>query len=223
MNFGRLKARVVTELGGYNVTDDATFLGEIANEAVRDVLLQTGVKVVVRTVALTAGSSDYTLDDEVLLVKAAYLDGERPLQQVTPDEMDWLRSTNPATDTDILRYALDGNDLFMVYPEPSAATTVYLRVVLKPTEMSSDAHDPKDATYGGVPTEFHPAVLAYMLWKAGSGDDDQSSGQGERYREDYEREIKKVRRYVNMKGNVKLPRATVGRRRLVPRDNSADW
>lgn len=227
--FARLKARTVEEIGGYNVTTDATLLGELANEAVRDLLLQTGVKVVLRTVALTADEDDYTLDDEVLLIKSAWIDGSRPLEPVSPSDIDWLRSADsPSSDT-VTRYALAGNDLFMVYPAPSSAATVNLRVVLKPTEMSSDAHDPKDATYGGIPTEFHPALLAYMYWKAASADDDQSSGQGERYRIAYEGqdgrggELAKVRKYVNGKANVRLPRATVGRRRSVPHDPSADW
>jgi hypothetical protein len=225
--FARLKARTVAEIGGFDVTADATLLGEFANEAVRDVLLQTGAKVSTGTVTLTANTNDYTLDSAVLLIKNAYLDGstDHGLTQVGSAELLEMRvrGSSVSSSDGPWYYALEGSDLFRVYPTPSSAGVINITYVPKPTEMSSDAHDPASATYGGIPTEFHPALLAYMYWKAASADDDQSSGQGERYKADYEAEIKKIRKYLNTKGNVRLPRAAVGRRRYVPRDPSADW
>jgi hypothetical protein len=205
------------------VTADATVLGEWANDAVRDLLLQTGVKVATGTVTLTANTSDYTLDAAVMLIKHAYLDGttDHMLTQLAPADLLEMRVRGSATSSSDgpWYYALDGADLFRVYPTPTSAGTINLTYVPKPTEMSADAHDPSNATYGGIPTEFHPALLAYMYWKAASADDDQSSGQGERYRESYEAEVRKVRKYVNGKGNVRLPRASVGSRRYVPTRN----
>lgn len=223
--FARLKARCVSEIGGLDVTNDATFLGELANEAVRDVLLQTGVKVKTGTVTLTAGTADYTIDDEILLIKNIYYDGtvDRRLVQLSPEQLLEKRIYGSSSGDTVTFYALEGNDLLRLYPTPSSAGTIQFTFVGKPTEMSSDAHDPSSATYGGIPTEFHPALLAYMYWKAASADDDSSSGQGERYREQYEREIKKVRRYVNGKGNVRLPRARVGVKQYVPGHPSVDW
>lgn len=222
-----MKALTVLEIGGMNVTDNATELGEWANFAVRDLLLQTGVKVGTGTVTLTADVNDYTLDAAVLGIKHAYVDGttDHMLTQVGSGELLEMRvrgSSVSSTDGPWY-YALEGNDLFRVYPTPSSAGTINITYIPKPTEMSSDSHDPSNATYGGIPTEFHPALLAYMYWRAASADDDSSSGQGERYREQYEREVAKVRKYVNRKGGVRLPRARVGRRRRVPSDNSADW
>jgi hypothetical protein len=226
MNFGRLKARTVSEIGTYDVTADATILGELANEAVRDFLLETGVKVVTATASLTANTWEYTLDATVLAIKGAYIDGtsDYATEQVSPETIRQMQISNPSTQTGTsLYYALEGSDLLMVFPTPSAAATLKLYVVQTPTEMSSDGHDPSTATYGGIPVEHHPALLQYMFWQLASSDDDSSSGQGERYREGYERLVKRARKVTNMKGNVRLPRATVGRRRYVPSDPSRDY
>lgn len=225
MTFGRLKGATASIIGSLNVTDDAVLLGEFANQAVRDVLLKTGVKVSVGTVALTANTSDYTLDDEVLLIKHAYLDAtsDRMLERISATDLLEARTRGTSASSDApWQYALEGADLFRVYPTPSSAGTINFTYVPKPTEMSSDAHDPATATYGGIPVEHHLALELYMLWRAADATDDASSGQGKRYQELYDSEIRKVRKYVNMKGGTRLPRATVGRRRYVPSDPSVD-
>lgn len=224
--FARLKARTVAEIGGYDVTNDATILGEWANDAVRDVLLRTGVYVQESTATLTANTDDETLDDEILLIKSLYVDGSSSdylAMQVSPSELIEMRVRGASSTDGFLFYALQGSNLLRVYPTPTTNLTLNFTFVGKPTEMSLDAHDPSNATYGGIPVEFHPALLAYMFWKAASADDDSSSGQGERYRDDYERELRKVRKYVNMKGNSRLPKVPTGRRHRIPRDPSADW
>ena len=226
MNLGRLLARTAAEIGTYDVTADATLLKEIANEAVRDFLLETGVKVVTATATLTANVWEYTLDASILTIKGAYVDGanDQRTEQVSPETLRQMQMASASTATGTyLYYALEGNDLLMVYPTPSTSATLKLYVVQKPTEMSSDSHDPSSATYGGIPTEHHPALLAYMYWKIGSADDDSSSAQGERYREEYERLVRRCRRATNTKGNVRLPRAVVGSgRRLLRHDPSQD-
>ncbi len=226
MNLGRLKARSAGELGSYDVTTDTTLLTEIANEAVRDFLLETGVKVVAANASLTASTWEYTLDASVLTIKGAYVDGstDSHAEQVSPETLRTMQIASSATQTGVtLYYALEGNDLLLVYPTPSEAATLKMYVVQKPTEMSSDSHDPADATYGGVPSEHHPALLAYMYWHLASQDDDASSAQGERYEKRYEKLCKRARKVTNMKGNVRAPRAIVGgRRRFPPPDNRTD-
>lgn len=226
MNLSRLLARTVAEIGTFDVTADATFLKEVANEAVRDFLLETGVKVVTATASLTANVWEYTLDSSILLIKGAYVDGanDQRTEQVSPETLRQMQMSSTATATGTyLYYALEGNDLLMVYPTPSASATLKMYVVQKPTEMGLDSHDPSSSTYGGIPTEHHPALLAYMYWKVASADDDSSSAQGERYREEYERLVRRCISKTNMKGNVRLPRAVVGSgRRMLRHDPSQD-
>lgn len=229
--FGALKSKIVRRIGG-NTTDNDTELGEFLNEAVREILLRTQIKVTTATVSLTANTWEYTLDSSVLLIKRVVWDGstdDRKLRRVSPDELVEMQTRGTSPSDSFLYYALDGGDLFMVYPTPSASATLKLYVVQRPTEMSSASHDPSNATYGGIPVEFHPAIEEYGLWKFADQDDDSSSGQGERYRLGFEGAdgnggwIGKIRKYRTMKGGTTLPRAKVGRRRYVPSDNSADF
>lgn len=220
----QLRSRVSAKLGldATAAGADETLVDGWLNEGVVDVLLQTGCKVTTGTVNLTAGTSDYTLDATVLLIKDAYTtsSGETyRLRQVSAPELIDMRVTDATSDSPSLYYALYGADLFMVYPTPAAADTVTLYHVPKPTVMSTGTHDPSNATYGGVPTEFHKAIEYYALAQGADYQNDETSAQGERYRSMYENELKRVRKLVNVKANVRVPVATVGRSRRVPRRN----
>lgn len=224
--FARLKAKTANIIGSLDVTTDATVLGEWANEAVRDVLVKTSVKVATSTVSLIADTNDYTLDAAVLRIKHLYLDGttDTALVQVRGGELLNMRmGSNVSSSTAPYYYALEGTDLLRVYPTPSSAGVLNFTYIPKPTEMSSDSHDPSNVTYGGIPVEHHLALEMYMLWRAADFDDDASSAQGERYREQYDRELKKIRAALNMKGGVRPPRSRFGpARRPRTADNSAD-
>lgn len=223
-----LEQSIVDQIRSLNRTTHSTALKRWLNEAVRDVLIRTGVKVTSSTVSLTAGTADYTLDAAAMRIKAATFDGDpdRPLRQVSPAEIDEMRARGDATASDsddVWYYALSGTDLFMIYPTPSATGTINLRVVQKPTEMSSDAHDPSNATYGGIPVEHHRALEMYGLWRAAQYDRTEAFRYGELFREQYERELTLIRGVVNLKGGTTLPRGRVGRSRYLPSDPSADF
>lgn len=224
----QLRSRVSAKLGTDPTASgsDETLVDGWLNEGVIEVLLQTGCKVISGTMSLVAGTKDYDLDTGILAVKHAYITASSQdyrMEQVSPHELiDMrLRGSN-AQSSPALYYAVEGSHLFMVYPTPAAADTVTLYYVPRPTAMSSGAHDPSNTTYGGVPAEMHKAIEYYALWQGADYQNDETSGQGERYRQMFDAEIKKQRRWVNSKGNVRLPRAVVGRRRPIPRDPSTD-
>lgn len=225
---GDLRDEVAEEIGSINTTDDVTKIDRFLNRAVRDFLSKTGIYVTEATTLETADSGDYTLDTAIMLIKNIYVTSgtvDYPLEQVSPQQiLDWRLASSSSTSPSRY-YALNGANMLMVYPTPSGNDTVTLYYVAVPTEMSSTSHDPSDATYGGVPVLFHDALALYAMWKLASFDDDQSSAQGQRYRDDYRDRIKEARKYVSMKGNTVAPRARVGGRRrgLRLHDNSADW
>jgi hypothetical protein len=182
------------------------------NEGVTDFLLQTGCKVIPASMPLTDDEQDYTLDTGVLLIKYAYLDGtssDTVLEQVSPEELVAMRLRGVSTGGFPVYYSMNGSNLFSVYPTPDSDDgSIVIYYIPRPVLLAETTDSPDE-----IPAEFHPAVEFYALWRLASYDDDASSAQGERYREAYEREMRKARRYVNGKGNVKLARATVGRRR----------
>ena len=182
---------------------DETLLDGWANEAVLDILLQTRCYVAVSTTTLTANTGDYTLDTAILHVVDCYLTASSTgyrLRQVSPQELLDMRVTSPGAASPATCFAVAGSNLLMLYPTPSTADTLSVYYVPRPTAMSAGTHDPSNTTYGGIPTEFHRAIVKYVEAEAADYRDDKSSDQGDRYRSDYMVWLGKIRKYVNQKG-----------------------
>lgn len=217
-----LQTNVATELG-LNTTDDGSTITKHLNDAVIDVLLRTRCYVTTATMSETSGTGDYTLDTGLLVANKAYVTAsgtDFPMEPMGIDELIDLR-LNATSASPARFYAVQGT-LVSVYPTPSAADTVTIFYVPRPTAMSSGANDPSTATYGGIPAEFHVGLELYAQWKMGSQSDDASSGQGARYKQDYEEFLRRMKRQLTHKLGAKLPRARVGRasRLSVRHDNS---
>lgn len=225
-----LRTRVYSRLGldstssGTDETETTAYL----NEAVVDILLQTGVYVTTTTISLSASTADYTLSSAIIRIKEAYLTSggqNYRIEQISPAELLDRRLGNGSSSSPALFYAIDGGNTLLVYPTPAASGTITIYHVPRPTSMSSGSHDSSNATYGGVPDEFSPAIVAYACWKLGDREDDRTSNNGQTYFAEYQEYwIPKIRKYTNLKGNVRLPPIGLnrGRRKLVAHDPSTD-
>lgn len=159
-----------------------------------------------------------------LAVQDIYVSGNtHRLERKTPAEIYDLRVSQPMTAVNApWYYALNGANRLEVYPTPTSAVTLVAVHVPKPTEMSSDSHDPSDTTYGGIPVEFHPALEEYAKWKMADYDDDSTSQNGLVYQAEYLRLVRDARRAIKQRGGRTLGRAVVGRKPRVPSTPSTD-
>ena len=205
--------------------DDQDFIDARVNEGVAKVLTRTSCKVLPATMTLTAASANYTLSTSILSVIDVYLVGAATseasqLARVTPAEMLGLRARNPIADSPVRRYAVDGGNLLMIYPTPTAADVIHLLYVPRPTTLASGTDTPSE-----VPAEWHDLVSYYALFRCADYDDDASSQMGDRYRALYEQGLLDMKKALNRFGGHRLAPAVVNRRRrvLVPHDPSADW
>lgn len=224
--FAELKTEVCEQIGSINTTDDDTKLARYLNRGVRHVLRHTHCYQVETSV--TPGAADnYTLAASLLdIVDASFTASAQnyELERVTPREIRRMRRASASTASGPTRYyALAGANLLMFYPQPGAADTLSLLNVPAPTAMSSGSHDPSNATYGGIPSEFHEALEFYACFRGASYDDDESSSQGQRYYELFRERISQIRKGGLLKGGRSLPRARVGRQAFSPRDPSTDF
>ena len=205
---------------------DETLVDAWANEAVIDILLETRCYVSSATTSLTVDEGDYTLDSDILHVVDVHLTsgGVRyRLKQVAPQQLLDMRVTdNGEAASPISHFAVAGSNLLMVYPIPSSADSMTLYYVPRPTVMSTGTNDPSTTTYGGIPSEFHRAIVKYVEAEAADYMDDQTSQQGDRYRADYGRWLGKIHKYVNQKGNTETTAFEVRGRSYPPHDPSTD-
>ena len=76
----------------------------------------------------------------------------------------------------------------MVYPTPASAGTITVYGVPRPATLSASGSSPDE-----IPLEYQKAVELFALGEAADYDDDETSAQGSRYREEYEKWIRWIR------------------------------
>lgn len=197
------------------------------NEAVVDILMETQVYVVESTASLTAGQGDYVMDSNILLIKDVYVSSggsNWTFDHVSPDQIIQYRTSSTIGGGPSRYFALNGADVLMLYPTPSSGDSLTLYYVPRPTALSDAPDDPSQASLGGIPSEWHKAIQWYALWQAGDYMDDDSSHNGQDYRQEYEAWLKRIKKERSRKGGRRIGAIVPGRRRRpsVAHDPSAD-
>lgn len=198
---GDLRLRVSAKIGlDNNVPGDQQLLDSWINEGVTDVLLRTHCKVLPAQISLAVGQGDYVLDLAILQIVDAYL-GSTSLERVRPEEIIDMRKGAGGRSS----YAVAGLNLLMLYPTPSSASVLNLYYVPRPLALSASTASPDE-----IVPEFHKAVEYYALMQAADYDDDESSEQGRRYSDEYEKWIRLIRVAMDKRGGNELPKFKVG-------------
>lgn len=223
------RTAVINKIGSFSASDasDLADIDRYINEGVVRVLTDSACSVSSATVTPGA-NADYTLPSTVLNITEAYFTSGSYVQElvrVSPQEILDLRRNSTATSAATSFFALQGHNLVMFWPTPGASDTLTYYYVPKPTALSVSSHDTSSFTYGGLPVYAEKAVEMYACAEAADQDDDQSSSQGTRYRDLYDKEIVRVKKIMRraLTGRQARYRPANLRTRLRPHDNSADW
>lgn len=219
MNLTQMRTEVAAKL-----SLDTTNAAELAlidqwlNDGVAHVVGETESKVAIATASLSAGQGDYELDTNILRIlwiQAGSSGGQNAeFEQVGPSEILRRRLNAASSSSPSYLYAVDGSNMLMVYPVPASADTLTFRYVPRPATLTVGSDTPTE-----IPAEFHKLVVLYALVHGGDYDDDQTSAQGERYEQNLERGITRMRSRLNKKRGRRMARAVVSRRRRVPHRN----
>lgn len=216
------RAAVSSKIGLDNSTSgDQPMIDLYVNEGVTDVVMRTSCRVRCANLTLTAGTWKYTLDDEIMLVKQAWVTSggaDYRLTQVTDDELIAMQVLSSTPISPIQYYAVGGSDFLMLYPTPSLSTDVFnIEYVPRPVTLSAASATPDE-----IPSEFQKAVEFYALKEAAELAEENPPQSAAYYQQQYELWIRKIKKWVALKGNHRLPRAVVafGRPYLVPHDRS---
>lgn len=225
----QFRTRVSAKLGLDNTSgsNEQSLIDSWVNEGIVDILMETQVYVVEATSNLTAGQSDYTLDTNTLIIKDLFVTSnsvQYTLEKVSPDYIIQLRAATSIPTGPARFYAINGANNLMIYPTPQAGDVLTFWYVPRPTALQNIGDDPSSTSLGGIPTEWHKAIELWALWQGGDYVDDDSSQQGERYRNEYELWLKRVKKERSYKGGRRLGAVIPGRRKrpFQPHDNSTD-
>lgn len=180
-----------------------------ADEAVRDVLMETRCTITTATPSLTASLGDYSWATligssflEILNIQGTYAGNKRKLSRVSIEDILDRRLATAAND--VPRYFAAEGDTFLIYPAPGSGVTLTVYYIKQPTAMDTDARDFTTATYGGIPIYAAHAVLQYMLWRGARHDEKRVPHTPAQYRQFYDDELKRVRKRVRRSGGRML-------------------
>jgi hypothetical protein len=224
MNLSQFETAVAAELG-LSTTDEKTVIDDALNQAVQRVLEDTHCYVKETDYSGWDGTSqNYTLDATILDIVEVQLTSTGvtyPLERLSIIDLLERRRTGQTSGSPTRYYAVSGGNLLMFYPAPGTGDTLVVYNVPIPTAMSGATDDPSTNTFGGVPQILHEAVFFYACSRLASYDDDQTSAQGQRYRDWYKEEITRYREILRKRGGTRNARAVVNdkRRRLARHTN----
>lgn len=207
----QFRSSVAAELGLTNtVAGDQTQIDQWVNQGVTDVMMRTGCQMESATAALSAGVGDYELGTSPLKIYDAYVSvggNPYPVEYTSVDYILALRRSGLTAVSPMQYYAVGGSNLLMVHPIPATDDTLYMYYTPRPATLSVSSDSPSE-----IPEEFHPAVEFYAFYRGASFSDDTSSQGGQSYLQQYELWIRRIKRWVGLKGNHRLPAAQIRRR-----------
>lgn len=225
MNLLQLETAVSNETG-LSATDEKQVIDDALNVAVQRVLEDTHCYVVETDyTAFDGTSTDYDLDASILDVVEMFLtsSGTRyALTRVSVQDMIERRRVGLPGGSPVSFYATTGANKIMFWPPPGVSDTLSIYNVPLPTALAAPTDDPSNATTGGVPQILHEAIFLYACSRCASYDDDQTSAQGQRYRDWYDKEIVRYHKIIRGKGGSRNARAVVNDKRRRRRFHAND-
>jgi len=181
MTFKQMQDRVKYTLGmEENVWNDEVALIKLwLNEGIVDILTRTRPYTRLIQLQLTAATPIHDMSNAIIsLVDLQGPDGSF-LKRFSREDITKMQASGSAG------FAYE-EPLLWVSPVVDQDTQVNAFGIFRPTPLAADADDPQLPGTGGLNPEFHPAIVMYGCWKGGEYVQHEGSGQGERWRVQYE-------------------------------------
>jgi hypothetical protein len=182
MTFKEMIDRVKYTLGAeesvYN--DEIKLIKDFLNEGLVNVLVRTRPYTRVITLNLTAQTPVYDMSNQILALVDVEMPGHGFLKRHTREDISLMQLSGHAG------FAYEEPLLWLSPVTAEDEQTIQAYGIFRPTEMFDDGNDPSLPAYGGLAPEFHEAVILYTLWKMGEYVQHAGSGEGERWRMQYE-------------------------------------
>lgn len=181
MTFKQMQDRVKFTLGAEEVVgnDEVALIKAYLNDGILNILTRTRPYTRKINLVLTANTPIHDMSNEIIALVDVEYPGYGFLRRYSrKDITDMQAAVTPG-------YAYE-EPLFWISPVPSVATTINAYGIFRPTALVADADDPQASNLGGLNPEFHEAIVVYALWKMAEYVQHEGSGQGEKWRQQYE-------------------------------------
>ena len=185
------RLRAGDDASGYLWSDEewTEFANDAENQACRRArLIVDSTTTEITEIALSVGTATYDLDQRVIFIRRAKLDGRStPLRPASFKDLDECRPDWQDETGEPECYVVDmDTDTFRPYPTPSVAGTVNLTVVRTPLEpMAADEAEPE------IKPRYHLSLVDWMLYRAYSKKDSErfDAKKAKDHFDDFEREF----------------------------------
>ena len=184
--------RVAFTLG---LQDDTTFsesgyILDLIYEGIQDISARTRPYTRVINLILTANTAVHDMSTQVISLLDledgfGFLD-RYSREDITNMQKGGVWFAAPQDGFSSMRGFCYEEPLLWISPIPTETATIKAYGVFRPLKMTSDTDTPADPTKGGLADEFHPTIVTYCLWKAGEYMQHEASGNGEKWRIQYE-------------------------------------
>jgi hypothetical protein len=205
MTRDQLLSRIQYTLGLQDDTtfSETTFATDLIYEAIVDVVARTraGARVINMTTTANTVTHDMSTMSIIALLKLA--DDTGDLDRYTMDDIERIQERGERG------YAWKEP---MLWISPLGVQTLRVIGVFRPQKMTAGPQTPSHQDYGNLAEEFHPTILTYCFWKGGEYMQHEASGNGEKWRIQYEGqdgnggEIAKIKRLLAKRATPGGPR-----------------
>jgi hypothetical protein len=192
---------------------ETTFATDLIFEAICDIVARTRPYTRVINLDTTADTQTHDMSTMSIISLVDLADDKGFLDRFTREDIEAIQAQGGRG------YCYEEPLLWI---SPIGAKTLRCFGVFRPNKMSAGNQSPSDSQYGGLAEEFHPTILTYCFWKGGEYMQHEASGNGEKWRVQYEGqdglggEIGKIKRVLSKRVTPGGPRRrnpmrTVGR------------
>lgn len=184
--------------------NETTLITDWIYEGIVDIVARCRPMTRLVCLTLTANTQIHDMSQSIIAINDL-ADSEGFLDRYTREDIEAIQARGNRG------YCYD-EPLLWVSPIPVEDIEIRVFGVFRPAKMTLGTQSPSEAEYGGLAAEFHPTIVNYCLWKGGEYMQHDASGQGEKWRLQYEGqdgmsgEISKIKRILSKRVTPGGPR-----------------
>jgi hypothetical protein len=181
VTYKQMQDRVKFTLGAEEVlgNDEVALIKQFLNDGIVNILTRTRPYTRQITLNLTGGVAIHDMSSAILSLVDVQDAAGNFLQRYSREDISGKQQSGDKG------FAYE-EPLLWISPVPSQDSVITAYGIFRPTPLLGDTDDPAASDKGGLNPEFHEAIIVYALWKMSEYVQHEASGNGEKWRIQYE-------------------------------------